>query len=241
MHPSTRKGIDFGRRCSFCIAEVGRKNLMVCSRCRHARYCSKACQKEAWKSHKSVCKSVSETQATVPPDNLNAVLKKWLEHWTFALNRWACLGVGLTGHPDRVASNHCVVRIKRRPNPPTPAQTFIMTTAEVMSNEEFLKVLWVEIGPTREDFEKFKKEKREENQIGLVQFRTFKVASVETQITPPDEAMTRAVMDHWADAFIRIIETGDASKENSDTHIGLLTVDIAKLPGAKVVVVGCTQ
>src|ERR1700734_2297142 len=94
-----------------------------------------------------------------------------------------------------------------------------MTTAEVMSNEEFLKVLWVEIGPTREDFEELKKEKREDNQMslviiceGLVELRSFKVASVETpQITPPDEAMTRAVMDRWGDAFIRIIETGDGA------------------------------
>jgi hypothetical protein len=33
MHPSTQKGLDFGRRCSHCIAEVGRQKLMTCSRC----------------------------------------------------------------------------------------------------------------------------------------------------------------------------------------------------------------
>jgi len=250
MHPSTRKGLDFGRRCSFCIAEVGRKKLMVCSRCRRARYCSKVCQKEAWKLHKSTCKSVSEVRATVHPDNLrsyidlDAALKRWTEHWKFAINRWACLGVGLAGHVDRVASHRCVVRIKRRPNPLTPAQTFIMTTAEVMSNEEFLKVLWVEIGPTREDYENYKNEKREDNWMslvilceGLAETHKFKLESLETpQTTPPDGAMTKAVMHRWANKFIHVIETGDASKKNSDTHILLLTKDIASLPGANIIV-----
>src|ERR1700728_1720810 len=94
-----------------------------------------------------------------------------------------------------------------------------MTTAEVMSNEEFLQVLWVEIGPTREDYEKEKNEKREDNWMnlvilceGLAETHKFKIESRETpQITPLDDAMTKAAMHRWADRFIHVIETGDGA------------------------------
>lgn len=115
-----------------------------------ARYCSKACQKDAWKHHKNMCKSVAETLAEIYPDNvpdykvLNAALNKWMQCWTFALNRWVCAGMNLPNHPPDRASTHwyesqylwlmyslkyhcsCVVCLKRRPNPPTPAQAFVV-------------------------------------------------------------------------------------------------------------------
>ena len=130
MHPLTPKGIDFGRRCSHCIVEVGRNKLSTCSRCkyvgpwksivfwlkadasqRRVRYCSKACQRAAWESHKPNCKSVADVQAEVHPDNissyaaLDAALTKWSQLWTFALHRWACVGMDLTNQsPDRAAT-----------------------------------------------------------------------------------------------------------------------------------------
>jgi len=42
------------RQCSAC-GIVWRKTMMRCSRCKVARYCSKACQKQAWSEHKKSC------------------------------------------------------------------------------------------------------------------------------------------------------------------------------------------
>ncbi|KAI0791201.1 hypothetical protein C8Q75DRAFT_805561 [Abortiporus biennis] len=45
--------------CTFCGKE--QEGLMVCSRCRHARYCAppRGCQKGDWRRHKSECKELA--------------------------------------------------------------------------------------------------------------------------------------------------------------------------------------
>lgn len=90
-----------------------------------------------------------------------------------------------------------------------------MTSAEIMTNDEFLKVLWVEIGPTMEDFEKQKNKKRENNVMylaifceGLVNFQSFTLDSIDTlRSLPPN--ISRAIADKWADNLIHIVEMGD--------------------------------
>jgi hypothetical protein len=47
------KATPRARRCEFCKKEG--VHLMKCSQCKVADYCSKACQKSAWKSHKVMC------------------------------------------------------------------------------------------------------------------------------------------------------------------------------------------
>jgi len=197
-----------------------------------------------------MCRSVAEARAAVHPDNLvayeilDAALTKWCQHWTFVLHRWACVGIDLANHPpDRPAKYCCVVRINRRPNSPSPSpsRAFMMTSAEIMSNEEFLKVLWVEIGPTREEFNRLKKETREDNIMclailceGLVNFQYFKLDQIETLRNAPPN-LSRAVAENWADNLIHIVESGDASKESSDRHLSrTIEAEIAGPPASGV-------
>jgi hypothetical protein len=119
----------------------------------------------------------------------------------------------------------------------------MMTSAKIMSNEEFLEVLWVEIGPTREEFDKLKKKTREDNMLclailceGLVNFQYFKLEQVDSEtlrnVLPN---ISRAVAENWADNLIHIVESGDATKENSDRHLlRTLEADMAGLPGVTV-------
>lgn len=134
-----------------------------------------------------------------------------------------------------------------------------MTSAEIMSNEEFLKVLWVEIGPTREEFNRLKKETREDNIMclailceGLVNFQYFKLDQIETLRNAPPN-LSRAVAENWADNLIHIVESGDgawkkkgfatnindhdfpASKESSDRHLSrTIEAEIAGPPASGV-------
>ncbi|CAJ1961605.1 unnamed protein product [Cylindrotheca closterium] len=46
-------------QCGHCressTSQEFQRSLLLCSRCRHARYCSKECQRANWKEHKKIC------------------------------------------------------------------------------------------------------------------------------------------------------------------------------------------
>jgi hypothetical protein len=55
MHLHARKTQPKTGECSHCAEEKERALLMVCSRCRIAQYCSRACHIADWPSHKCDC------------------------------------------------------------------------------------------------------------------------------------------------------------------------------------------
>lgn len=90
-----------------------------------------------------------------------------------------------------------------------------MTTAEIMSNEEFFDVLWTEIGPTEKAFEDLKEEKLDEKTMrlfifceGIVHLRSFRLDCID-RLRSVSPEVAKAVADRWADNLIHIIETGD--------------------------------
>ena len=55
MHLEARKHIQKLGDCYFCLKVKDRSELMVCSRCRVAQYCSRQCQVKAWSRHEDEC------------------------------------------------------------------------------------------------------------------------------------------------------------------------------------------
>lgn len=51
---AARANMESGRGCRGCGAT--NRPLLVCSKCKRAKYCSQECQKTAWKTHKKNCK-----------------------------------------------------------------------------------------------------------------------------------------------------------------------------------------
>lgn len=49
--------VDEITKCAFCRS-VGKNELKQCSRCKTTRYCSVECQKQHWKTHKTVCQKL---------------------------------------------------------------------------------------------------------------------------------------------------------------------------------------
>ena len=96
-----------------------------------------------------------------------------------------------------------------------------MTTAEIMSNGEFLKALWMEIGPTQAEFDKLKQEAevRENDEIclvifceGLANFKYFKLLSSDIRLNLPREILgtvSSAAAKGWANNLIRLVEAGN--------------------------------
>ena len=51
-----REDMLANRTCMGCRNRVPKEQLKKCSACKTVRYCSKECQKKAWKIHKRTCK-----------------------------------------------------------------------------------------------------------------------------------------------------------------------------------------
>lgn len=90
-----------------------------------------------------------------------------------------------------------------------------MTSAEIMSNKDFLKTLWTEIGPTQEDFEREQRKTRSNNRMslvifceGLVNYHYFTIDSIEA-FGNSSPSISKVALEIWAENLIRIIETGD--------------------------------
>ena len=56
---------DAARRCHHCL-QLAASQLKRCSACGHARYCSVAHQREAWKTHRCECRILQHTKPRVP-------------------------------------------------------------------------------------------------------------------------------------------------------------------------------
>jgi hypothetical protein len=94
-----------------------------------------------------------------------------------------------------------------------------MTTAEIMSNKEFLKALWIEIGPTREEIEELRQKVRPNDEMclvifceGLANFKYFKILNSATRLNLPREitgTVSSAAAKEWANNLIHLVEAGD--------------------------------
>ena len=91
---------------SIFIYHIGWKHVEFKPAPRLTRYCSRECQKSAWKAgHKLSCGRASGTDQPGSP-----ALSKWVEEWKGALMSWSCWAMDLTNHPrDRLASHMLVL------------------------------------------------------------------------------------------------------------------------------------
>jgi len=104
---------------------------MVCARCKSVKYCSRDCQKEAWKHHKVMCMSTDDAHALL--DNLasqhngsplvlalhdkldmKAAIQEWCEHRSNrAVLNWTCFNAfDLRHHPERSTTHVMLIQLK---------------------------------------------------------------------------------------------------------------------------------
>ena len=85
------KDVEGGKSiCNYCLKDD--KDLLVCSRCRARRYCSKDCQKQDWSDHKKYCKE-SANEALASQKAAKKEYKK-----LSPVERWESLKGMVTGH-----------------------------------------------------------------------------------------------------------------------------------------------
>ena len=134
---SPRPDSNYADTCAYCVKPVGRANLRKCSQCRwditwtstkdsspgsynlpHRMvcYCSRTCQKAAWKTHKKSCATTANLRAQMEADEdvreLNNDLSTWLGYWRAHLHMFSLSALDLANHPpDRLATHWWVSHI----------------------------------------------------------------------------------------------------------------------------------
>ena len=83
------------KRCDFCYEGI--KNPMVCSRCKAASYCNKACQKAHWEDHKKLCcKDITILSNKEGEDLVSSLLEKTKkEVRKHKVQKWIAVGGGM--------------------------------------------------------------------------------------------------------------------------------------------------
>ncbi|KAL4254243.1 MYND-type zinc finger protein samB [Abortiporus biennis] len=155
---------DYSERCSYCFKHVGKANLKKCSRCLMVRYCSKDCQRAAWKSHKDRCKTGGKHQEMMEKDEelrlWDKELTEWLSYWRRTLQSYSLMSMDLPNSPDDKLATHCMVlQLEYRENPPSPALRYSLVHGDVMSRAQFGDLLRT-CDATEETVQKWLNDKR---------------------------------------------------------------------------------
>ncbi|KAJ4493579.1 hypothetical protein C8J55DRAFT_555014 [Lentinula edodes] len=155
--------------CHQCQVTKRVGELKLCSRCRNARYCSAACQKEHWKAHKAFCKSPDKSKLETDDESWKNVLqeyghkktsvltpvtesvqqqydrlKAWTDKWKPTILNWALWSMNIpspSNREDKLTKFTFMFELQRRANPPTPEHYFEMHGAEIMHASEVIALL----------------------------------------------------------------------------------------------------
>lgn len=73
-------------------------------------YCSKACQKGAWKTHKPRCANGSKMREQMVENETFAMITKvldgWLKYWRNSFHTYGLISMDLANHPDGRLATH---------------------------------------------------------------------------------------------------------------------------------------
>ncbi|KZP30281.1 hypothetical protein FIBSPDRAFT_126375 [Athelia psychrophila] len=204
--------------CSACGLVAGRENLKTCAKCRVVRYCSRECQRVAWPQHKTRCNAVV---IETPEDNkLYTEFSHWKNAWNGALRYIAIWSMDLANTPPDRLATHCVmIEIESRPNPPSRAKSFVMTSGRVLTRDAFFALCKENKGPEKL-IETFETDQTSNNNTVAV---ILKCETFFRQIwfgyTDAEIASARArnldvselSADYWDDGLKDAIDAGDPS------------------------------
>jgi len=209
---------DVRNKCSYCAADCGKASLRKCSSCKLSRYCSRECQKKAWKTHKASCNTTANMLANLVNDpegrSLNDTFSRWLNSWKPILYGYALDALDLANHPaDRLATHNVVIEIEKRPSPPSSAQTFRMFKGCIMSDAEWVQAMR-DTDCTDEVIEDWKRDRRGDDTVriiviceDLVRFLYFSLKDKGDSRRVDSEASKDKAQD-WDSKLKMVIEVG---------------------------------
>ncbi|KAK7062049.1 MYND-type domain-containing protein [Favolaschia claudopus] len=114
-------------RCYRCM-EPGDPKLLICSRCRIARYCSPECQKADWKKHRDNCINHKQNYKEHGDPAMKQKVRdfqEWHDVWRDGICAWGTFNADLANQSTGYLLNHTyLVEIEPLSNKQSPASRF---------------------------------------------------------------------------------------------------------------------
>ncbi|KAF9643618.1 hypothetical protein BDM02DRAFT_3123174, partial [Thelephora ganbajun] len=124
--------------CANCHKELEKKDLKRCGQCGIVLYCSRECQKEAWKTgHKRTCQSHVINKNTMDPGTMEnprreKLLSNWLNIWRGLFEGFTMRALDLANHKgEERTKTHCFVMTIQETHSPDVARAFRLRGAMV--------------------------------------------------------------------------------------------------------------
>ncbi|KAH9839335.1 uncharacterized protein C8Q71DRAFT_748999 [Rhodofomes roseus] len=108
----------YSQRCSYCLNAVDKTNLKSCSGCRMVRYCSRACQENAWPTHRASCATGGDFKDSLDQRSkkLNHSFTKFLDYYRPLICMTAPSAFNLANSsPDKLATHCMYVVLEQQP------------------------------------------------------------------------------------------------------------------------------
>ncbi|VDC01647.1 unnamed protein product [Peniophora sp. CBMAI 1063] len=215
--------------CNWCLKELGKDNLRACGGCRMVRYCSRNCQRGAWKTHKFSCSQNQQLIDSLKDDpvqeSFNALLTRWLTVWKPFFVMHGPIAYDMANTPRNRMETHCVVYdLVSRPGEKDIAKAFRMVGGGCV-----LKTTWADRlradgnGEFADNFLAdnrgqdtallcFWVVKHDEPGQGLVRQLYFTMRDGGDSYRQFDKETSATLAQGWAEATAYTIEIGDHTK-----------------------------
>ncbi|EPT04495.1 hypothetical protein FOMPIDRAFT_36993, partial [Fomitopsis schrenkii] len=212
---------NYKETCSYCMKPVGKAKVRKCSVCNFVRYCSRDCQKAAWKTHKKVCtsggafKDSLEQPGQRESKKLNDDFTKWLNYYRRLIYTvTAVFAFNLPNSPPNKLATHCMYIVcERRPSGTSPEFYFRMVSGQIITREAMVGIL-NNMDLTPEQVDEWASDNRGDHTVHIVfqfedmlRFLWFSLGTLE-----PYKAVGKAeanlVAAQWADKLAGAIEMG---------------------------------
>jgi len=212
--------------CAYCMKDVGRENLKLCQGCRTVRYCSKVCQRAAWKhGHKKSCQIVTPDASA---SHEWRAMSKFIDAWKGVLTSWSCWALDLSNHPkDRLQSHIFFLEFEARSKPPSrPLQSYRMVGGHVLSRQDFRQRM-VDLDMGDEQIAEWESDVRGVDTVQVAMYChgphplmrwlyfSLRDGGEDLRSTPPE--FSRVISENWQEKLTDIMETGQI--ERSSTHV----------------------
>ncbi|KAF8175907.1 hypothetical protein K438DRAFT_1847259 [Mycena galopus ATCC 62051] len=127
-------------QCQFCYKSKGSGvTLQKCAGCKIDLYCSKECQKSAWKTHKPKCLLNQRAKSDLPVEHVDTLkmLRGFTSKHRPSIAQASVMALDVFADPARAERDLLMIRLRPRPDSSRLETSFVVTSINIVPIDTF--------------------------------------------------------------------------------------------------------